>query len=139
MYTRIEGDKMPLSEREQRLLEEMERSLYHNDAEHVATVGGPKGRPQSRSIVFGVLLAVLGIAALVTGVSLQMTVLSIIIGVIGFLALFGGVLLAVTPSRRASVPGPDAQNAGSHPKPQAAAQQGFMDKLNDRWDKRDHG
>jgi hypothetical protein len=35
---------MPLSEQEQRLLEEMERSLYHNDADFVAG-GGPHGRP----------------------------------------------------------------------------------------------
>ena len=35
---------MPLSEQEQRLLEEMERSLYHNDADFVATVGKRGGR-----------------------------------------------------------------------------------------------
>ena len=37
---------MPLSEQEQRLLDEMERSLYHNDADFVATVGAARGRAQ---------------------------------------------------------------------------------------------
>ncbi|MET0713865.1 MAG: DUF3040 domain-containing protein, partial [Mycetocola sp.] len=30
---------MPLSEQEQRLLDEMERNLYRNDADFVSTVG----------------------------------------------------------------------------------------------------
>jgi len=42
---------MPLSEHEQRLLEEMERSLYQNDADFVAKVGGKRARPAYRSIV----------------------------------------------------------------------------------------
>ena len=55
---------MPLSEQEQRLLEEMERNLYRNDADFVAAVGGVRGRrPNYRAIVLGVLLAVAGVGA----------------------------------------------------------------------------
>ena len=52
----LEGNtKMPLSEQEQRLLEEMERSLYNNDSDFVATVGNRGGRPNYTLVVVGVL------------------------------------------------------------------------------------
>ena len=90
---------MPLSEQEQRLLEEMERNLYKNDADFVATVGGAgRGRPNYRSIVLGILLAVAGVAGLIAGVALQL----LIVGVLGFALMFAGVLIAITPSKRAS-------------------------------------
>ncbi|PXA67439.1 DUF3040 domain-containing protein [Cryobacterium arcticum] len=124
---------MPLSEQEQRLLEEMERSLYHNDAEFVASVGGTRLRPNYRSIVLGVLAGVVGIATLVAGVAMQ----QLWLGIVGFIIMFGGVLLAITPGRTARATRP---SAGSSSRPtQARSQQGFMDKLNDRWDRRQDG
>src|SRR6478735_2454689 len=95
---------MPLSEQEQRLLEEMERNLYRNDADFVHAVGGVRGRrPNYRAIVLGVLLAVAGAGALIAGVALQ----SLIVGVIGFALMFAGVLVAITPSKRgAATPAP---------------------------------
>ena len=62
---------MPLSEQEQRLLEEMERSLYQNDADFVATVNPNRGKPNYRILVIGVLVGILGIATLVAGVILR--------------------------------------------------------------------
>ncbi|MEY9953239.1 DUF3040 domain-containing protein [Leifsonia sp. EB34] len=123
---------MPLSEHEQRLLEEMERSLYQNDADFVAKVGGKRARPAYRSIVLGILLAVIGVAVLVTGVFVQLP----IVGILGFVVMFGGVLLAIAPGKRVAVD-PDAA-AGSSGKP-TRGQPGFMDRMNDRWDKRQDG
>lgn len=125
---------MPLSEQEQRLLEEMERSLYHNDAEFVASVGGNRLRPNYRSIVLGVLAGVVGIATLVAGVAVQ----QLWLGIVGFIIMFGGVLLAVTPGRTARATRPSAGTTSGRPA-QARNQQGFMDKLNDRWDRRQDG
>jgi len=124
---------MPLSEQEQRLLEEMERSLYHNDAEFVASVGGTRLRPNYRSIVLGVLAGVVGIATLVAGVAVQ----QLWLGIIGFIIMFGGVLLAITPGRTARATKPSSTQS-RRPAP-ARNQQGFMDKLNDRWDRRQDG
>jgi len=124
---------MPLSEQEQRLLEEMERSLYHNDAEFVASVGGTRLRPNYRSIVLGVLAGVVGIATLVAGVAVQ----QLWLGIIGFIIMFGGVLLAITPGRTARATRPSSSQARRPA--QARTQQGFMDKLNDRWDRRQDG
>ncbi len=121
---------MPLSEQEQRLLEEMERSLYQNDADFVATARQGRGRTNYRFVAVGVLVAVLGIAALVTGVIIQQP----LVGILGFAIMFVGVLLAVAPPRRAA--------ASEAPTPRADSRQrgpSFMDSLNDRWDRRQDG
>ncbi|WP_431277487.1 DUF3040 domain-containing protein [Leifsonia poae] len=128
---------MPLSEHEQRLLEEMERSLYQNDADFVATVGGRRGRPAYRSIVLGILIAVVGVGVLIAGVSFQIP----IVGILGFVVMFVGVLLAIAPSKR-NAPAQDASAPGATSasgKTSKAQQAGFMNKLNDRWDKRQDG
>lgn len=87
---------MPLSEQEQRLLDEMERNLYRGDADYVTTVGERRSRPGFALIVLGVIAGVLGIAVLLVGVSLRQPV----IGVLGFLLMFGGAVFAIAPPRR---------------------------------------
>ena len=121
---------MPLSEQEQRLLDEMERNLYQNDADFVATVGARRGRPNYRGIVLGVIVVVLGITALIVGVALRQPV----IGVVGFAVMFGGVLIAFAPSR--SEPARPAARAGSSSPTPKARKGGFMDAINDRWERR---
>lgn len=124
---------MPLSEQEQRLLDEMERNLYRNDADFVAAVSG-RGRPNYRSIVLGVLLALAGIGGLIAGVALQF----LIVGIIGFAVMFAGVLLAITPAKRArAASGPTAHAPRSTAPRRSNA--GFMDRLNERWDRRQDG
>ena len=123
---------MPLSEQEQRLLDEMERNLYQNDADFVATVGAGRGRLNYRAIVIGIILVLVGIAALLVGVATRLPV----VGVIGFLVMFGGVLFAFTPSRTAP-----AAPASSTSRPTASTRRsgGFMDSLNERWERRQDG
>jgi len=122
---------MPLSEQEQRLLDEMERNLYQNDADFVATVGARRGRPNYRGIVLGVIIVVLGIAALIVGVALQLPP----VGVIGFIVMFAGVLVAITPSRStAPLRSTSAGSTSSSSKPRKSG--GFMDAINDRWERR---
>ncbi|MCX7521501.1 DUF3040 domain-containing protein [Microbacterium sp. STN6] len=130
---------MPLSEHEQRLLDEMERSLYQNDADFVAKVGGGgHQRPAYRSIVLGVLVVVLGIATLITGVFIQVPVVGIIVGVVGFVLMFVGVLLAVAPGRKPRGSGA-ATGSGRASDNRGPAHAGFMDRLNERWEKRQDG
>jgi hypothetical protein len=128
---------VPLSEQEQRLLEEMERSLYQNDADFVATVGNRGGRRNYRTIVVGILVALLGIAAVIAGVVLQLPV----IGIVGFVVMFVGVLVALAPPKSGASPTASSGSAsasssrgGQTGRPQSG--QGFMDRLNDRWDRR---
>ena len=121
---------MPLSEQEQRLLDEMERHLMRNDADVVSAP--TDGRSLSyRNIVYGTVLVLLGLGGLIVGVSAPI----IAVGVVGFLVMLGGVILAVTPTRGSGKPRVDAEKPA--PKPRANAS--FMDRMNDRWDKRQDG
>jgi hypothetical protein len=129
---RDEGNRMPLSEQEQRLLEEMERSLYQNDADFVATASPRRGRTNYTLVVVGILVGVLGIATLVAGVIIHLP----LVGVLGFAVMFVGVLLAMAPPRKASAfPAQDIPRA-SGGKPRSNS---FMQGLNDRWDRRQEG
>ncbi len=101
---------MPLSEQEQRLLEEMERSLYQNDADFVATVNPRRGKPNYTVLAIGVLIAVVGVVALLGGVIIHQP----IVGVLGFVVMFVGVLLAVAPPRRRG----SAADAAAPPAPE---------------------
>jgi len=127
---------MPLSEHEQRLLEEMERNLYHNDADFVATVGNRRGKPNYTLIVVGILVAILGIGTVVAGVLLRQPV----VGVLGFGLMFVGALLAIAPPKGGSLPVEPsaAERAGAATRSTAtgSSRTGFMDRMNDRWDKR---
>lgn len=124
---------MPLSEQEQRLLDEMERNLYRNDADVVSTSRGRRGRPSYRSIALGCIIAIVGVAALVAGVILRQPV----VGIAGFAIMLAGVMVAITPSKAAANHEPSADDrmhaasVGKGPRHSS-----FMDRMNDRWDKR---
>ncbi|MFE7844642.1 DUF3040 domain-containing protein [Microbacterium sp. NPDC057407] len=121
---------MPLSEQEQRLLDEMERHLMRNDAD---VVSAPRdGRSLSyRNIVYGTILVLLGLGGLLVGVALPL----IAVGVLGFVVMLGGVILAVTPTR-----GSAARERVQTEKPAASrSSSSFMDRMNDRWDRRQEG
>lgn len=122
---------MPLSEQEQRLLDEMERHLLRNDADVVSA--DREGRAINyRNVTLGAILVLVGIGALVAGVATQL----IIVGILGFVAMLGGVVLAVTPNRSDVTRTP---GAGSASAPRRTAQVSFMDRMNDRWDRRQDG
>jgi hypothetical protein len=128
---------MPLSEHEQRLLEEMERSLYNNDADFVATVSSRSGRPNYRRIALGALIALLGIVAIVVGIMIKQP----LVGLLGFIVILGGALLALSspPSR---IPDSPDGLADTRPHPgsgKSRAGGGFMDRMNERWDRRQDG
>ena len=123
---------MPLSEQEQRLLDEMERHLLHNDADVVSAPSGDRTLSY-RNLVYGALLLLAGVGALIAGVALG-DVPGIVVGVIGFATMLAGVMLAVTPVRRTT---PVSPRGGKSAKPQSSAS--FMDRMNDRWDRRQDG
>lgn len=120
---------MALSEREQRLLEEMERNLYENEADIVTTLGERRG-PNPTAIALGVIIALAGIITMVVGVNINLTA----VGVVGFAVLFTGVMVAVAaPGKKVTASSP----ATSSSRP--ATRSSFMDRLNERWDRRQGG
>ena len=101
---------MPLSEHEQRLLDEMERNLYQNDADFVEPVVA-RGRYDVAMLTVGALVAVVGLGLVLLGVIIQQP----FIGILGFVVMLAGVLIAMRRARSASEPssrGPLAAPAG---------------------------
>lgn len=120
---------MPLSEEEQRLLDEMERNLY-GSSQDVHSAGSGVGRLSSRGILVGFVGVLLGLALLILGVTLQ----TVLLGVVGFVVMFAGIVSAV------SLKAPTSKPAGSQSYRGAtgrAKKPGFMSRLEDRWDQ--HG
>ncbi len=122
---------MPLSDNEQRLLDEMERNLYKNEADVVSTSGLTRA-PNYSAIVIGVLIGLAGIVTMVVGVYVSMTIL----GIIGFAILFAGVMVAATIPSKSDAPAASPRSAGSPP---AVSKSNMMDRLNERWDRRQGG
>jgi hypothetical protein len=113
---------MPLSEQEQRLLDEMERSLYHHDAADVAKVGS-RGRASYTAIALAIIAGVAGIVLLIVGVVVRQP----LVGVLGFAVMFVGALLGFAPPQRLTVP----RDATGSPR-----RTGFMETLGERWEQR---
>jgi uncharacterized membrane protein len=117
---------MGLSEREQKLLEELERGLLESDSSFAAKaekVGNPAAR-----LIGGALLAVIGLGVLVTSVLVQFA----IIGVVGFLVMLAGLIIATS-----NIQGPNITIQGSKP----AGGMGGPPRnfFEDRWDRRQGG
>ena len=91
---------MPLSEHEQRLLDQIERALYAEDPKFVSTVrGGRLRKPTRRRRLQGIAVFMLGLVLLVLGVAIRSLWLDSsfpVLSVIGFLVMLGGAVLAVT-------------------------------------------
>ncbi len=84
---------MPLSEHEQRMLEQMERALYAEDPGFAATIRdtpGPSSRAR-RGAGLGVLIAAVGVIAMIGGLVANIPLVS----VLGFVGLLTGTYTAI--------------------------------------------
>ena len=122
---------MPLSDNEQRLLEQMERALYAEDPKFASAMRGAARRPGSaRRLLIGVSGVVIGLVLLVVGLPQS----SIALGVAGFLSMLAGTAYAVSGHRRGG-PAGVVQGNGTV-RPVAKRRGGFMQRLEQRWDRR---
>ncbi len=126
--------KMPLSEYEQRVLDEMEQQLRSDDPKLARTISGGPRRPLHVALGGVVVLGGIGLlfAGLYTG--------QVWIGLLGFLAMFGGVLLALRRPKVAGDAPRDPGNDNVRPiRPRRGGGSGgapFMQRLEERWDRR---
>ncbi len=93
---------MPLSDHEQRMLDQIESALYAEDPKFASSVrGGTLRAPSTRRRLQGAALFVIGLAMLVSGVAFKATMIGSfpILSVIGFIVMFGGVVFAITGPR----------------------------------------
>jgi len=83
---------VPLSEHEQRLLEQIERALVDDDPKFASTVRtGDRRLKARRKLQLGIALVIVGMAVMVGGAVAQ----SFLIGGLGALVAFGGLALGV--------------------------------------------
>jgi hypothetical protein len=108
----------------------MERNLYNNEADVVTTLGVSR-TPNYRAMAIGAIVALGGLVTMLLGVNADLTV----VGVVGFAIMFTGVMVAV------AIPGKPAEgrSASTSPKPTSGSGSGFMDQLNQRWERRGNG
>ena len=132
---------MPLSEHEQRLLEQMERALYAEDPKFATSMRNPRTiQGNKRRVALGVVAFLAGIGLLVTGVATQM----VVVGVVGFLAMLGGIWLVVSSLTAAEQKPaqPGAPAAGGTPRPgrptrgRARSGESLADRMEQRWRRR---
>ncbi|MFD4462190.1 DUF3040 domain-containing protein [Nocardia sp. NPDC058480] len=138
---------MPLSEHEQRMLEQIESALYAEDPKFASSVRGGRLRSTSsrRRLQAAALFAV-GLFLLVAGIAAPFKPGGFpIISLVGFIAMFGaGVLLMIGNSRRAARPDatePPAAGSGPTPGPTARGGRqrksgGFSERMEDRFRRR---
>ena len=101
---------MPLSEHEQRLLEQIERALVDDDPKFASSVRtGDRRLKARRKLQLGALLVVVGLAVLVGGAVTP----SVPLGVLGFLVMFGGAALGVLHYKSATGAVEPGSTAGS--------------------------
>ncbi|WNV89734.1 DUF3040 domain-containing protein [Umezawaea sp. Da 62-37] len=125
---------MPLSEHEQRLLDQIERALYAEDPKFASTVRGAKLRkPSRRRRIQGIALFAVGVALLVTGVMLPKLAGIPVVSVVGFLLMFFGVLLTLTTLRRGDQGAEESDQEGSRP---SRSRSSFSQKMEERFRRR---
>ncbi|MFE9018266.1 DUF3040 domain-containing protein [Streptomyces sp. NPDC007808] len=124
---------MPLSEHEQRMLEQMERALYAEDPKFASALEGSGLRTYTRRRVYQAVAGFLvGIALLMAGMVAKQVWLS----VVGFLVMLGCAVLAVTGWRKAPKPGEQPSDGGPHARRQPRQKRSMMNRIEERWQRR---
>ena len=144
---------MPLSEHEQRLLDQIERSLLDSDPKFASAVRASDPRNHAwRRLVLAVLVFVLGVGVMVFGLIANFTPGGVpVLGIAGFVVMFSAAVLAAQSFRRTAAPGlrvvdgesGDTPRRSSSPRKASRRSAGslrsqgsLMDRLEQRWRRR---
>jgi DUF3040 family protein len=130
---------VPLSEHEQRALEQIERALYAEDPKfaHSWRAKADVHSVRRARIVRGIAGVLVGLGLLLGGVVVQgsNTVLGVLLGVVGFLLMLGGAWLALSTRQR-----PSTQTAGGAGTRSHEAKPSIRARLEERFqNRRDSG
>jgi len=129
---------MPLSDHEQRMLDQIESALYAEDPKFASSVrGGTLRAPSARRRLQGAALFVIGLAMLVCGVAFKATMIGSfpILSVFGFVVMFGGVVFAITGPRVGGGRGA-SDHSGARQKRAKGQGGSFTSRMEDRFRRR---
>lgn len=122
---------MPLSEHEQRMLEQMERALYAEDPKFASALEGNGLRTFTRRRLYQAVAGfAVGIGLLMTGAVTK----QVVIGVFGFLVMLGSAALAVAGWRRSIRPVEPGMLGSRALRPRGRGR--MMDRIEERWQRR---
>jgi len=139
---------VPLSDHEQRLLDQIERALYQEDPKFASSVRATDLRTHMRRRLRRAgLVLVVGFLLLLGGlIGFGTSAVGTVIGIAGFIVMVGALLLAMTAWRRLQPTAPDLHVAGAAERPERPARSkpqrsssgggSFKDKLEERWKRR---
>ncbi|WP_225210600.1 DUF3040 domain-containing protein [Brevibacterium gallinarum] len=140
----VKGATMPLSEHEQQLLDQLEQQLRSEDPRFAQNISQPRpsggGSVSAKRFVIGVLGLLAGIAITIASIYFFGMPFGAVGGVIGFAVMVAGGYWAVN-GGSGSAPTDSVHNATTA-KASAGSTAGssnFMDRLEDRWEKRRRG
>lgn len=131
---------MPLSEHEQRMLEQIENALYAEDPKFASNVRSRRFRGSTaRRRLQAAVLFLVGLFLLVGGVVIEVQIGGFpIVSLIGFLVMFGAGLMALWGSRSGPAPG-GSSGSSSRGGPSGREQrQGrkFSERMEERFNRR---
>jgi hypothetical protein len=130
---------MPLSDHEQRMLDQIESALYAEDPKFASSVrGGGLRAPTARRRLQGVALFVIGLGMLVSGVAFKATMIGNfpVLSVIGFVVMFGGVVFAITGPRMSRTDHRGSGPSASRPRRKSGPGGSFTSRMEDRFRRR---
>lgn len=135
---------VPLSEHEQRLLEQMEQAMYAEDPKFASTMRGRTSRARQRhKLLVGVIGVVVGLVLVVVGVAGGY----VPVAVVGFVIMLAGAAWAAAPERRGGPVAAVGQDGRPQPRRGKRGKAGtsrrsggghesFMSRLEHRWERR---
>lgn len=130
---------MPLSEHEQKVLQQMEQALYAEDPRFATHITNHGLHQNKRRLILGAIGVVAGLALVV------LSALNAVIwlGAVGFALMVAGGAYAFTPARKTvlGAVGPDGtvrKGATARKNSKSSRRAGFMQRMEDRWDRRRH-
>ena len=133
---------MPLSEKEQRILDELEKQLSSDDPTLAHQFGEPENASSfnTRRIALGGGVIIAGLALLIFAVSLP----AVWLGVLAFIVMVGGAFVCLSSQPPKEIPLDDPRRMHPSFTPGASGRgakgskekSSFMKKLEQRWDER---
>ncbi|WP_344894911.1 DUF3040 domain-containing protein [Actinomadura meridiana] len=135
---------MPLSEHEQRMLEQIESALYAEDPKFAHAVRSTSPQVHyKRRIVKAAFGFVVGVGALMAGLVINQGTVTIAVSVTGFLLMVVCCVWALTSWKRMTGIGNEPARRGGRQSRQSARSSrpkaGFMERMEERWRRRTEG
>ena len=125
---------MPLSDHEQKMLEQMEQALAADDPKFASQMQGSSlASLQRRRWLVGGIGVLAGLGLVLVGVNTTMW-----IGALGFALMVASAVFAATPPRKArlGVVRADGTTGPAAKGGRRKGQRSFMDRLDERWERR---